>query len=128
MNPKFAITNTFTTEIVITPEIARLLVRCIKHAIETGTKDGAFPDVKLGDHGVALIKAIRNEYGLSLPDAMHNARRMVGTLDIKDLPPQHDWTADKAAAKRVLDYLRDENLLQNWVHTDLVERINTYCK
>ena len=128
MNPKFAIHNTFTTEVVITPEIARLLVRCIKHAIETGTKDGAFPDIKLGDHAVALIKAIKNEYGLSLRDAVDNARRMVGMLDVKDLPPQHDWTADKAAAKRVLDYLRDENLLPGWVLTDLIERINAHCK
>jgi hypothetical protein len=127
MNPKFCIHNTFTTEVVITPEIAHLLVRCIKHAVKVGTQHLPYSEIKLGDHGVALIKAIKNEYGLSLRDAMHNARRMVGTLSIGDLP-QHDWTADKAAAIRVLDYLRDENLLQGWVHTDLIERINTHCQ
>ena len=125
--PTFNIHNTVATQTVITPEIARLLIPCIKHALATNTKHFAYTDIKLGEYGVKLIKAVKDEYNLSLRDAVDNARRMVGLLGIEDLP-QYDWTADREAAIRVLDHLRALHQMPASTHFGLVERIRESCR
>jgi hypothetical protein len=125
--PTFGLHKTTSIEVVITSEIARLLVLCIKHALATNTKHFAYTDIKLGDHGAALIRALKEEYNLSLPDARDNARRMVGMFGIEDLP-HYDWTADREAAIRVLDHLRALHQMPASTHFGLVERIRESCR
>lgn len=124
--PTFSLKITCKEERVLTPEIVALLIPCIMHATESGTKHDVAP--LLGKGGVALIKAVKRQYNLSLYDAVHNVRGLVNTLNVADFAPPYDWTADIEAAKRVLDRLHDRGCINEWSRDDLINDVYRVCK